>query len=125
MRGVLLVALAALLVYLTGSAGRAETVALPGAHVIFTSDRDGDQDVYGISADGRRVAALTRNKTRDSDILISPTGGWIALTRDYGVGLLLSADGRRERRLPGTPVAFSPDGSRLALTTGNFAQENW
>jgi WD40-like Beta Propeller Repeat len=92
-------------------------------HLIFTSDRDGDRDVYGVTADGRRVAALTRNSIGDDRVSLSPTGGWLALLRDVDNVVLVSADGRREVRRLGTdanvdPPPFSPDGRWIAFSPG-------
>lgn len=93
------------------------------AHLIFVSDRDGDNDVYGVSSDGRRVAALTRTRASEASVVISPTGDWLGLIRAPAAGLLVSADGRRERRLPGVPQAFSANGRLVALETGR--SPNW
>jgi hypothetical protein len=107
------VAAAALAV--AGSTGIAAPSA-PAAryHLVFTSDRDGDEDVYAVGPSGGRLAALTRNGVDDSSVLVAPSGAFY--TYREGGGFLVSADGRRERRLG--PVlfnaAFSADGRLLA-----------
>ena len=104
----------------TSSSGRAvrQLTGIPG-QLVVTGNRDGDMDVYSIRADGRRVGALTRNRVAEADVLLSPVGGWVALSREGARGglVLVRADGRRERRLgaeAGRPV-FSPDGRWLAF----------
>jgi hypothetical protein len=89
-----------------------------GSHLLIVSDRDGDEDVYGASADGRRLAALTRNRVIDDEVVTSPDGRWFAVERGHGQAVLVSADGRRERALgSGTmPRTFSPDGRLLVIT---------
>lgn len=116
-----LLALLVLTACSSASAGAAFTRT--AGHVIFVSDRDGDNDIYGISGDGRRVAALTRNRLPEASVVISPTGNWIGETRGSSAGVLISGDGRRELRLPGRPDAFSADGRLVALETGT--SPNW
>jgi hypothetical protein len=117
-------ALLALFVLVVCSSATADAAFTRTAgHVIFVSDRDGDNDIYGISGDGRRVAALTRNNLPEASVVISPAGNWIGETRGSSAGVLISADGRHERRLPGRPDAFSADGRLVALETG--VSPNW
>src|SRR5206468_972057 len=97
MRGVIVVALGAL-VSAAGPSAHVAHLAGPNAnagpaHLIFISDRDGNSDVYGASADGSRIAALTRNRTSDSNVILSPAGGWLALSRSQEFGVLVRADG--------------------------------
>ena len=93
-----------------------EARARPPAHLLIVSNRDGDYDAYSIRADGRRAGALTRNRIADEDVLLSPTGGWIAVKRSLGI-VLVRADGRRERKLGDSTYvpSFSPDGHWLAF----------
>lgn len=75
----------------------------PGApqwHLVFTSNRDGDSDVYAASRDGARIAALTQNRASDVLVAVSPDGRILAM-RDFSTFVLVSADGRHERRLDG------------------------
>ena len=104
---------------MTGSGGLTEAAPAarsgPSAFLVFTSDRDGDADVYAATPDGTRVAALTRNKAPESGVVLSPTGGSLALWRAFSSTILLSSDGRSERQVgPGEPSSFSPDGSLLS-----------
>jgi Tol biopolymer transport system component len=110
----------------------AETGDRAAWHLIFTSNRDGDYDVFAGSVDGR-VAALTRNsvddaRSADGGVVISPNGRWLVVERS-GRGLLdpailVSADGLRERSKIGVmPTLFSPTGRLLALTLQNARTE--
>lgn len=112
---------------LGGAAASADGAPVPvPAQLVIVSDRDGDFDVYSISADGRRVGALTRNRVGDDEVLLSPAGGWIALSRWNAGAVLVRSDGRREEKLGSlaSARAFSPDGRWLALARdANFLAE--
>ena len=101
--------------------GRAAPAASPAAyHLLFTSDRDGDGDVYAVDAHGGRLAALTRNRVDDSIGVVAPSGKFFVY-RD-GKGFLVSADGRRGRNLGsvfGSDAAVSADGRLLAFNREN------
>lgn len=96
----------------------AETArAAAGSHLVFTSNRDGDEDVYAADTNGR-VAALTRNRLRDGELVLAKNGKWLAVEREYKL-VLISGDGRRERMLGGgTAVGFSPNSRLLAFSRG-------
>jgi Tol biopolymer transport system component len=119
----------------TGSSvAPANRLARTDAHLVFSSNRDGDDDVYAIDPSGKRFSALTRNSTDDL-LLRSPNGRRLAVSRlDAKSGFqifLLSADGRRERRVrTGTalapfPEAFSPSSSRLAVSFRGGRKETY
>ena len=38
-----------------------------GTKIAFSSDRDGDYDLYSVKADGGRASTITRNSVRDVD----------------------------------------------------------
>ena len=102
----------------SGSPGVAAPVA-PAAwyHLVFTSDRDGDQDVYAVGSTGGRLGALTRNGVDDYFVIVARSGAFF--TYREGVGFLVSASGRQERRLGpvSSDAAFSADGRLLAYET--------
>jgi dipeptidyl aminopeptidase/acylaminoacyl peptidase len=96
---------------LTFSAARpasSSTAAVPRGSIVFTSDRDGDYDIWTMRADGSRLRRLTRNRIEDRCPSWSPTGRWIAFTRRnvYPPDLfVMRADGsglRRVLKLRGT-----------------------
>jgi hypothetical protein len=109
----------------TGSSvAPANRLARTDAHLVFSSNRDGDYDAYAIDPSGKRFSALTRNTTDDL-LLRSPDGRLLAVSRldknSHGVVFLLSANGRSERRIrtgnviDATPEAFASRGGRLAF----------
>ena len=114
----LVVASLAALVLAAGASGSVGRVQAAPAHVVFTSDRDGDDDVYAVAPGGGRLAALTRNRVEDAGVL-SPDGTRLVDVRGNGPSasrmVLVSADGRSETDLgAGTPSRFLT-GDRLAF----------
>ncbi len=94
--------------------------------IAFTSDRDGDYEVYLMNADGSNVRQLTDN-TRSADWLPawSPDGARIAFTSDRDGDFeifVMNADGAEQRQLTHnqsfeTAPSWSPDGTRIAFTS--------
>lgn len=98
---------------------------------VFTSDRDGDSEVYVRRTDGS-VVRLTRNSVDDFGAVWSPDGRRLVFSRTVGGGtalFVMRADGSGVRRLT-TPVvrpegpassdvtpAWSPDGRRIAFAS--------
>ena len=89
-----------------------------GPRLVFTSNRDGDEDVYAADPSGHAVA-LTRNRARDNELVLAKNGKWLAVQREFSDLVLISGDGRRERRrADATPVAFSPNSRLLVFSRG-------
>jgi Tol biopolymer transport system component len=91
--------------------------------IAFTSDRDGDYDIWTMRADGSHLRKLTKDRQEDHCPSWSPDGRWIAFTR-RNVHLadlfVMRADGshvRRVLKLRGAETCprWSPDGNRLAF----------
>src|SRR4028119_1476751 len=62
---------------------------------VFTSDRDGDNEIYRVRADGR-VVQLTHNDVHDGDAVWSPDGRELAFVSDRDGDLgVLAMDGDR------------------------------
>src|SRR4051794_4620237 len=116
---------------ITGSIGAAIVVfvptassahgAFPGANgkIAFSSNRDGDYEVYVMNADGASVSQLTHNSAGDFQPAWSPDGAKIAFTSDRDPGnpdcdgdfipcnteiYLMNADGTGQTRLTDTPA---------------------
>jgi len=110
-----------------------------GQRIVFSSDRDGDDEIYIADADGSHVQQLTDNDTTDWWPAWSPDGSQIAWTsyRDGNWDIYVmpapgqaqvNVDSGNVRRLTDNPAkdwgpVWSPDGTRIA-----FASErdgNW
>ena len=107
--------------------------AAPRAQIAFSSDRDGNYDIYVMDADGKNQQRLTRHGDDDWEPSWSPDGKQIAFTssedRDSHEDVagqrphiyVMDADGKNRRKLTKNPFAewhpsWSPDGKHLAFT---------
>ena len=109
-----------------------------GSRVAFVSDRDGNEEIYVMNADGTGQERLTSSAGVDVWPAWSPDGERIAFFsgRTGGAGpgyYVMSADGSDASLLttppddqvlvPGRPT-WSPDGSKLALTAHGASSSN-
>ena len=104
--------------------GPAES-AFPGANgkIAFTSDRDGNPEIYVMNADGSGVTRLTNNPAADDEPAWSPDGTKIAFSsnRDGNIEVyVMNADGSGQTNLTNNPAldgapAWSPDGTKIAF----------
>ena len=97
----------------------------PPSRIAFTSNRDGNPEIYTMNADGADVKRLTNNPERDVSPSWSPDGHRIAFVsyRD-GVGevYVMNADGTNLHRLTNSSnhkedIAWSPNGIRIAFAS--------
>ncbi len=96
-----------------------------GSHIVFSSDRDGNPEIYVMDANGGNVQRLTNNDTQDYFPTWSPDGSQIAFAslREGNWDLyVMDAKGRNVRRLTEDSSvdwepAWSPDGTRLAFSS--------
>jgi Tol biopolymer transport system component len=94
--------------------------------IAFSSERDGDPEIYIMRPDGSRVRQLTVNQGPfDGGPAWSPDGGRIAFDSDRDGNpelYTMRADGSGQTRLTFNEASdflstWSPDGRRLAFTT--------
>ncbi len=97
-----------------------------GTMVVFTSDRDGNNEIYIMNADGTGQTNLTNNPGIDNTPVFSPDGTRIAFwtNRDGNDEIyIMNVDGTGVTNLTNNagsdsgPPVFSPDGTRIAFTS--------
>ena len=79
--------------------------------IAFTSDRDGNFEVYVMNADGTSQRLLTSNPAIDCCPVWSPDGLFIAFASDRDGNFevyVMNADGTGQRRLTNSPAFDGP-----------------
>ena len=97
--------------------------AQSGGQIVFSSERDGDQEIYLMNADGSNLRQLTRNTDSDDYPSWSPDGRYIAFisNRDGNYALyVMDTDGGNQRRVANYVIShgapsWSPDGQKIAI----------
>lgn len=104
-----------------------------GDQMSFTSNGDGNNEIYKMDADGTNPSRLTNNPSIDSRSVFSPDGEKIAFSRRDPASpdttmraddvYVMNADGSNQTRLtsgprPDTHANFSPNGATIAFTSG-------
>jgi len=101
-----------------------------GRRIAFSSNHEGNQEIYTAAADGSNVVRVTQSPGIDAHPCWAPDGKAIAFATDRWGGLELASvrpDGTglvrltRSRGLDDYP-AYSPDGSRLAFVSNRDGQ---
>ena len=109
-------------------AGTKAEAAFPGKNgkIAFTSWRDGNPEIYRMSATGTSQTRLTKNIAFDGQPSYSPDGRKMVFTSDRDGNpevYAINADGTGVKRLTnntvfdGAPV-YSPDGKHIAFVSG-------
>ncbi len=99
--------------------------------IVFTSDRDGNAEIYIMNPDGTGQINLTRHKASDFQPAWSPTGTQIlfASTREGMSNLyLMDADGANVKKVfndfrSRSAPAWSPDGRQISYIRDDGARE--
>ena len=98
--------------------------------IAFSSNRDGNYEIYVMDADGKNQRRITNNRHLDKYPSWSPDGQRIAFTssedRDVAVGhrqiYVMDADGKNHQNLSNNDFddsdpSWSPDGQRIVFTS--------
>jgi Tol biopolymer transport system component len=98
-----------------------------GQKIAFSSDRDGDGEIYVINQDGSNLVQLTNNAGYDGHPRWSPDGSMIAFESDRNGGgwdiFVMNADGSNPRPVTSTAASndwmpfWSPDGKWLVYVS--------
>lgn len=100
--------------------------------IAFTSDRDGNNEIYVMDSDGANAVNLTNHPSSDRHPAWSPDGNSIvfASRRDDNVFdiYLMDVETRAVRRLTNqgsnTGPAWSPDGARIAFVSDRYGDKD-
>jgi len=97
------------------------------AKIVFSSNREGNYEIYVMSDNGNNLKRLTHNLVRDYQPRWAPDGKQIAFARlleNQGDLFLMDADGSNERQLTHHPesedgpnLTWAPDGKRIAFAS--------
>ena len=98
----------------------------PGqSRIAFGSDRDGNDEIYVIDADGSNLKRITNNPEDDYNPTWSPDGTRIAFVRHstFDNIYVMDVDGSNLTQLTNNQAndldpTWSPDGTRIAFTSG-------
>jgi Tol biopolymer transport system component len=104
--------------------GESPVVSPDGSHIVFLSNRGGEDDVFVMSANGSNETQLTHSPEAKGNVQWSSDGKLIIFSR-FADGLsrlyALDINGKNEReiaRVPGRGPAFSPDGRQIVYGAG-------
>ena len=103
--------------------------------IVFTSTRDGNEEIYAANADGSGQRDLSQNPATDRQAALSPDGSRVAFVsdRDGRQDLyVMIADGSDQTRITDgfylavdAQPAWSPDGTRLVFASTRPFNDAW
>jgi probable HAF family extracellular repeat protein len=102
-----------------------------GGKIAFTSNRDGNSEIYVMNADGSNQTRLTDNAARDHDPSFNSDGSKITFVSDRDGNneiYVMDADGSNQTRLTDAAQrdiqpAFSADGGKIAFVSERDNQD--
>jgi Tol biopolymer transport system component/protocatechuate 3,4-dioxygenase beta subunit len=92
-----------------------EVVVVPGDRIAFSSDRDGNDEIYVMNANGTDLRRLTNNQAKDWFPTWSPNGQQITFMSDFNI-YVMNADGSELTRLTNQGLNWFP----IWSPTGHF-----
>ena len=109
----------------TGTLNSAPAWSPDGGRIAFTSNLNGNAEIYVANADGKNHKQLTFHRGIDTSPAWNPASGHIAFTSDRSGNpmiYVMNNDGTNERRLTfvgeyNESAAWSPNGSKLAYVS--------
>ena len=113
----------------------AAAFASTSGSILFTSNRDGNEEIYAAAADGSNQRDLTQNPAADRDAAWSPDGSRIAFVsdRDGRQDLyVMNADGSAQTRITDgfylavdAKPGWSPDGRHIVFASTRPFNDGW
>ena len=100
-----------------------------GKEIVFSSNRDGNYEIYLMSADGTNVSNITNHPGKDSSPAIAPDGNKIVFSSNRNGSLqvyTMNVDGSNVVQLTdnldtvGMQLTWAPDMSKIGITAGNL-----
>ena len=108
---------------------------LPAQRIAFSSDRDGDAEIYVMDADGKNPRRITRSRGYDGGPFFSPDGKRIIYRSDRKGNDLLqiyinTPEGTAERALTANDAVnwgpyFHPDNRHIVYSTSLHGHQNY